>query len=353
MTFTLRQLLPKSMRGLPFGIAVMDAFQGVLSRDPTDGELTHYSGELARGMKLRALLTELVRLRDDTLHPKDVGEAPVFVPPGHFYSPIPPRADVERHFAGMDRNPETLPGIELGRDAMVRLWRELVPHMQSAPFGFEARPGLRYRYDNAAYSWGDGLVLHALLRHLRPRRLIEVGSGWSSACTVDTNELYVNSGCEVTCIEPHPKRVLHQTIGTPNSPFTIIESGIQTVPLTLFDTLEAGDILFIDSTHVLRTGSDVTHELLEILPRIAPGVYVHFHDIFWPFEYPRSWAVEENRAWNETYALRAFLCGNAHWRIVMFNDFMAKNEAALIRETCPAFRKNPGGSLWLERRADG
>lgn len=345
MPYSLKRIFSRKKHRPSLGGVVRDAFRGICDRDPTESELALHTHDLARGASLPAFFTELKRL-------SEAGRDRQFVPAGHYYSPIPPRAEVERHLAVMNPNPEVLPGIDLDRAAMVGLWTELVPHLQSAPFAFEAKPGLRYRYDNGAYSWGDGLVLHALLRHIRPKRLIEVGSGWSSACIVDTNERFLESACEVTCIEPYPA-LLRETVGTPGSPFHIIESGIQTVPLPLFETLVAGDILFIDSTHVLRTGSDVTYELLEILPRIAPGVFVHVHDVFWPFEYPRSWAVDENRAWNEIYALRAFLCGNAQWRIVMFNDFLAKNEAVLIARTCPAFLNNPGGSLWLERRADG
>jgi hypothetical protein len=350
MAFAPKQWLPKRSPTITLDGVVTDAFRGLCGRDPTEAERARHTLELENGAPLGTLLSELARSARPS-SPPPVAEERQFVPPGHYYSPIPPRADVERQLAAMDPNPATLPGIALDRDAMVRLWNDLTPHLQSAPFAFEARPGYRYRYDNGAYSWGDGLVLHAMLRHLRPRRLIEVGSGWSSACVVDTNEHFLDSGCEVTCIEPYPG-LLHETVGAPTSPFGIIESGIQAVPLDLFDALTAGDILFIDSTHVLRTGSDVTHELLEILPRIAPGVFVHFHDVFWPFEYPRSWAVDENRAWNEIYALRAFLCENPHWRIVMFNDFLAKNEAGLIGQTCPAFLNNPGGALWLERRVD-
>jgi len=121
--------------------------------------------------------------------------------------------------------------------------------------------------------------------------------------------------------------------------------------VTIYDELEAGDILFIDSTHVLRTGSDVVFELFEILPRLAKGVIVHFHDMFWPFEYPRSWAVEENRSWNELYAVRAFLINNDAWRVLFFNDYMRLFERDLIQRTYPNFLKNSGGALWLEKTA--
>jgi hypothetical protein len=119
--------------------------------------------------------------------------------------------------------------------------------------------------------------------------------------------------------------------------------------LELFEQLQPGDFLFIDSTHILRTGSDVCFELFEILPRLASGVIVHFHDVFWPFEYPAEWIVDENRSWNELYALRAFLTDNGKWKILFFNNYFAKLERSLVEKTFPTFLRNPGGALWLQR----
>lgn len=135
-----------------------------------------------------------------------------------------------------------------------------------------------------------------MLRYLRPKRIIEIGSGWSSACTVDTVEHSLGKDCAVTFIEPFPSLLL-ELIGEAQLKTTIIESRVQDVPLDAFRSLERGDVLFIDSTHVLRTGSDVCYELFEVLPLLPPGVVDHFHDMFWPFEYPRPWAVDENRSW--------------------------------------------------------
>ena len=120
--------------------------------------------------------------------------------------------------------------------------------------------------------------------------------------------------------------------------------------LSVFDALEAHDILFIDSTHVLKTGSDVSIELFDILPRLKPGVVVHIHDMFWPFEYPQAWAVQENRSWNELQAVRAFLYENGAWDILWFTDYMMHVDRALIETTCPRILRNSGGALWLRRR---
>jgi Methyltransferase domain len=221
--------------------------------------------------------------------------------------------------------------------------------MNSSPFTAHAQNGLRYRFENPAYSWGDGSVLHAILRHYRPKRLIEIGSGYSSACTLDTVELNLDGHCQLTFIEPYPELLL-SLIGDAASRVHILQHGVQQTPLALFNELEEGDILFIDSTHVLRTGSDVCFELFEVLPNLAKGVLVHFHDMFWPFEYPREWVIDENRSWNELYAVRAFLTNNHDWKVLMFNDYMAVFERPLIETTYPAFLRNPGGALWLQRQ---
>jgi predicted O-methyltransferase YrrM len=259
--------------------------------------------------------------------------------------------EAERHLISksVQSIPAGLGGISLDRSELVSMWKRLLPFLTTAPFAESKRPGFRYQFDNPSYSWADGSVLHAMLRLHRPRRFIEVGSGWSSACTLDTVEHYLNGACEMTFIDPYPQ-LLREVIGEAARKVRIIEAPVQQVPVATFEALQSGDMLFIDSTHVLRTGSDVCCELFEILPRLASGVFVHFHDMFWPFEYPYQWIVEENRSWNELYAMRAFLSHNEAWRIVFFNDYLAKLEHDLIAATYPPFLRNTGGALWLQRR---
>lgn len=277
--------------------------------------------------------------------------APVklFVPPGHYYSPIVDPVEADDYLRTKENFPipESLPAIAIDRKQMIRTWQQLLPLMRDAPFGDSKTPGLRYYFDNPAYAWGDGSVLHAMLRLHRPKRLIEIGSGWSSACTIDTVERYLDGNCELTFIDPNPQLV-RKLIGGARSA-RILELPVQRVPLEKFDELESGDILFVDSTHVLRTGSDVCFELFEVLPRLASGVLLHIHDMFWPFEYPRQWVVDENRSWNELYAVRAFLSYNSSWRILFFNDYVAKLERSMIESAYPSFTRNTGGALWLQR----
>jgi hypothetical protein len=276
--------------------------------------------------------------------------APLYVPPGHFFSPIADPVEADRHIAGLEAKPIpfSLSGIRIDREKMTQNWNTLLPFLDNIPFSQLIEPGFRYAFENPSYSWGDGSILYAMLRSHQPRRVIEVGSGWSSACSLDTADRYFQNECEFTFVDPYPQ-LLKSLMGPLTKNVRVIEMPIQQVSLSAFEALEAGDVLFLDSTHVLRTGSDVCFELFEVLPRLASGVLVHFHDMFWPFEYPRLWAVNENRSWNELYAVRALLTNNDDWEIIFFNDYFAKTERQLIASSYPAFLRNSGGALWLQR----
>ena len=281
----------------------------------------------------------------------DAGSAPLFVPPGHHYSPIVDTAQARAHFARLAAAevPHQLPGIATDLGAMRALWGALLPFFRTMPFAHGKTPDWRFAFDNPSFSWADASMLHAMLRHLRPRTYIEIGCGWSSACAMDTIEGCLDGACESILIDPFPE-LAQGLLGATRAPLTVLAKPVQDVPLELYALLQAGDILFIDSTHVLRTGSDGCFELFDVLTRLAPGVVVHLHDIFWPFEYPRAWAIDENRSWNELYALRAFLTHNHEWEILFFNDYFARYERPLIQATFAGFLRNTGGSLWLRRK---
>ena len=270
-----------------------------------------------------------------------------FVPAGHFYSPMPSAEDVE----ALERRPPTtspLPGIALNDEAQLTLLSELARFYSSMPFTAEQSPGLRYWFENPSYSYGDGTLLHSMLRWLRPRRLIEVGSGYTSALTLDTNQRFLDSRLSCTFIEPYPE--LLRTLLHPGDEqcVTIIPTRLQDVDLAVFDALAAGDVLFIDSTHVAKVNSDVNRLFFEILPRLATGTFIHIHDVFAGFEYPVQW-FREGRAWNEQYVLRAFLQFNEHFRIRLFGNYIVPRHAAWFREHMPLCLNNPGGALWMEK----
>jgi predicted O-methyltransferase YrrM len=321
-------------------------YRGMLRREPDAQGLRTYAEALRNGRSHLAIVEEFLRSKEMQAN----AAVKLFVPPGHHCSPIVDPAEAAKHIDARSRSPlpDGLAGIALDRQQMIATWHSLVPFMTTAPFPEHEDRSSRYAYINPSYSFGDGSVLYAMLRLHRPKRVIEIGSGWSSACIFETATRDLGGDCRLTFIDPYPQ-LLKERLGKGASGVRIFASPVQEVPLAVFDELAPNDVLFIDSTHVLRTGSDVCFELFEILPRLQPGVIVHFHDMFWPFEYPRAWAVDENRSWNEVYAVRAFLTDNPHWRILFFNDYFVRYERPLIEATYPRFLKNPGGALWLQR----
>lgn len=275
----------------------------------------------------------------------------MWVPPGHFYSPIPSREDREQfeRQAGSPV-PPALPGIDLNEDGQLQLLDGLARYGGEQPYRPEQAPGLRYVPDCGSYPLGDAMTLHGMLRHLRPRRIIEIGCGFSSAVILDANEHYLNGALDCTFIDPDHGRLLPLLKPADHERAHLIERRLQDVSLDEFDRLESGDILFVDSSHVVKLGSELNTILFEILPRLAAGVHVHFHDIFYPFEYPPEW-VREGRAWNESYLLRAFLSYNQAFQITFFFTYLARFHADRLRGALPGAMEAGGVSLWLKKTA--
>ena len=326
---------------------VESLYRGVLQRKTDRAHLKQLAGAISRGRTIASVIDEFTG-SEEFLLKLTTG---LFVPPGHYYSPIVDRDEARSHFHRQEARHEEgrVRGITTDLESMRMEWRTLLPYLRTNPFPAQRSLSTRYAFDNPSYSWGDGSILHAMLRQYTPKRLIEIGSGWSSACAIDTIERYFPDQCAATFIDPFPS-LLREMVGKTKVKTTTLETPVQSVPLEVFDCLEAGDFLFIDSTHVLKTGSDVCFELFEIFPRGQAGVFVHIHDMFWPFEYPKEWAVADNRSWNELYAVRAMLTDNPGWRIVFFNDYFGRLAREEIEATYPQFLNNPGGALWLERR---
>lgn len=288
-------------------------------------------------------------LRDVRALLAQFGELP-FVPNGHFYSPIPSqdeiRRDSARIFAGM---PTQIPGVDLNTDAQLKLLNELSQYYEDLPFSSERQNGLRYFYENTAYSYSDAIFLNGMLRHARPKRVIEVGSGYSSCMLLDTNERWFENSIKCTFIEPYPDLLFSLLKDGDRDRIKVHAARLQDVELSVFEKLEANDILFIDSTHVSKIGSDVNYAFFNVLPALRSGVYIHIHDVFYPFEYPKQW-IDERRAWNEIYILRAFLQGNRDFEIVAFNTYLEEFHRGFFEANMPLCLKNPGGSIWLRKR---
>jgi Methyltransferase domain len=273
-----------------------------------------------------------------------------FVPPGHFYSPLPDRDDAAQALDKAEAAvPSALPGVVIDDAAMREVWQKLRPFMETAPFPQAKTDGHRYHFDNEFFSYGDALVYYAMLGLFRPRRMIEIGSGYSSALALDARE-QLKLDLHLSFVEPYPAILKSLIKPAEQANCELLEQKVQTVALARFAALEANDILFIDSSHVAKTGSDVCFELFEILPALKSGVLIHIHDMFWPFEYFRSWVLDDKRAWNELYFVRAFLMHNPDYQILFFNDYFAKLHPGDVRTSSAPFQRNPGGGLWLRKR---
>jgi predicted O-methyltransferase YrrM len=270
--------------------------------------------------------------------------------PGHFTSPIP-SLDAVRRDAGriFDRSLRDLPGIDLNVDGQLQLLDELKRFYAEMPFKDEASDAARYSFDNGFFSYSDAIFLYGMVRFARPKRIIEIGSGFSSFAILDTNDRFFGGQIRLTCIEPYAERLRSRLTEQDLRTVEILGAPVEEVEGARFAQLEAGDILFVDSSHVSKVGSDVNHIVFEILPRLARGVLVHFHDVFYPFEYPREWIEEKGYYWNEAYLLRAFLQFNGSFRIRIWNEFLGRFHAGALRAAMPLCMKNTGGSLWLER----
>lgn len=276
-------------------------------------------------------------------------DAAPFVPAGHFYSPIPSLDEVRQREDRIWGYEPSLPGIDLRADEQLALVEQFRRFYADQPFPEKPGPDTRYWFDNDWFGHGDAIVLHCMLRHLRPRRVIEVGSGFSSAVMLDTNERFLDNRMACTFVDPYPERLLSVLRDGDRERIEIVGQPVQDLDLERFRALEAGDVLFIDSSHVSKVGSDVNRLVFEVLPTLAPGVVVHVHDILYPFEYFKEW-VYEGRAWNESYLLRAFLMFNDEFRILFFNSYLRHFHAERVSDALPVWKTNPGGSIWLRRQ---
>lgn len=300
-----------------------------------------------------AALKNRIRKLQDALKAADVDleKTPLWRPLGHFYSPIHNLSDLkpdeDRIF---ERNRRTLPGIKLNEDKQKNVMQSFVETYDDLPFSDEPSDQTRYGYKNGGYSYSDAICLYSMIRRLKPKKIIEVGSGYSSCCMLDTNELFFNNNIDMNFIEPYPKLLKSLMRKDDLQRWPIHEKRLQDMPADLFKTLGENDILFVDSTHVSRAGSDVNHLFFEILPILNQGVHVHFHDIHYPFEYPKHW-VYEGRGWTENYILRAFLEFNSDFEIVFSNTFMQSFHRQFFEDNLSLCLKNPGASIWLRRRS--
>jgi predicted O-methyltransferase YrrM len=270
--------------------------------------------------------------------------------PGHFYSPVVDVNDAYVIQAVRNRLASQPPkDVRIDTVRMKALLERLAILHVGFPFSRHRDAAHRYYYDNLFFGCHDGGVLFSMLLEFRPQRIIEIGCGFSSALMLDTIDHFFTGAVDLTLIDPQLDAV--SLLFEPQGPARArqLPRRVQEVPMELFDDLAANDLLFIDSSHVCKTGSDVNYYLFEILPRLKPGVLIHIHDILYPFEYLAGWTLGEKRSWNEAYAVRAFLQYNNSFEILYWNNYVFHQLGSELAKLMPLCMENEGGSLWLRR----
>ena len=239
-------------------------------------------------------------------------------------------------------------GIDLNEKGHQRFLEQLAAWYPEYDLPDGETPGRRFYGYNHFFSTSDALALYGIMRTCRPRRIIEVGLGFSSGAMLEINDRFLDGKVQFTFIEPNPDRLNECITPDDRKRCRFINKPVQEVSFAAFETLEANDILFIDSSHVGKIGSDVSYLLFNVLPRLKSGVIVHVHDINWPFEYPKAF-YDLGRAWNEVHLLRAFLMYNSAFRVVFWGGYAAHRFGDYLHQHLPRFMAQVPASIWLQR----
>ena len=264
----------------------------------------------------------------------------------HYYQPMTLVSDLRRP---LDEE-RKIPGLDLNESGQLALidhfhYREELETFPDAPVADE------YYYRNEAFEAGDAEMLYNIIRHFKPRRFLEVGCGFSTLMTQAA--LAKNKSddptydCEHILIEPFEQPWLER-LGV-----EVIRTKVEEVNPTLFSALARNDVVFIDSSHVIRPQGDVLFEYLEVLGTLAPGVLIHVHDIFTPRDYPHDWIINRRYMWNEQYLLEAFLAFNRDFEVLAANNWLKHNHAEKLTQATPVMLREPDrepGSFWFQRK---
>jgi len=280
----------------------------------------------APSRRLPALVTLARRLRENELVFRLMTRAfralqkvGINVTPNHFYFPTPDIAQLELREWPVDSLPV---GFDLRLERQMEFLRTVVPQYSSEiSFSSRCNDNSGYHYSNGFFEAIDAEIAYHFVRKHKPTRIVEIGSGFSScvlALALQRNFEHDGIMGELTSIDPFASPVPSRYF--PN--IRLISKRVQDVPLNEFTSLASGEMLFIDSSHVVSTGNDVISEYLEILPRLQSGVIVHVHDIFLPADYPREMVLGNLAFWSEQYLLQAFLTFNPAFEVLWGSSAM-------------------------------
>lgn len=262
----------------------------------------------------------------------------------HYYQPTYADADLPADVTGE----RALPGLDLNVAAQLQLLQQFAFGDELERIAASSADHFGFDHANGMYAYGDAESLYTMLRWLKPRRIIEIGSGNSTRiarAAIRTNERDGAPPCDHTCIEPYEMPWLEQ-LGV-----TVLRERVQDVDMAQFQTLKAGDVLFIDSSHVIRPYGDVLIEYQQIIPTLRPGVLVHVHDIFTPRDYPEAWLRAERRLWNEQYLLEVMLAHSDRYRIRLAMNYLKHHYFDAVARALPVTGRHPGeepGAFWFE-----
>jgi len=271
------------------------------------------------------------------------------VGPGHFYSVIP---NINKEYDNI--NPKFL-NLDFNNDNHIKILNELPNYLEKfdETFGIKIKQNnFQYSLMNDTFAWMDARLLYYFLQKNKPKKIIEIGSGNSTLLTYNTKTMF-NLNLEIICIEPYPSDYLKNlnNLGHIN----LIEDKLQNIDLNIFKTLDENDILFIDSSHVVKLDSDVIFYFTKIFPLLNKNVLIHIHDIFFPYDYPIDW-LKQGRFWNEQYFLYVFLQYNTKFKIQFCNSYSQYRYSDQLKNIQKdSFEiKNKianeifsGGSIWL------
>ncbi len=273
-------------------------------------------------------------------------------PKGHYYSPVHSIEDLKEYKTVAKRSKGKFTKNITGfvEEKMIKELNSLAPYFKDFDYPMNDDGSSRFYTRNVSFPTLDAVTLFSMIRKNKPKRIIEVGSGFTSGLMMGVNEKYFNNEIDITFMEPYPDLLYQRMRKEDKSRYGVIPKGVQHVPLEFFKKLKKDDILFIDSTHVSKFNSDVNYELFDILPELNKGVIIHFHDVFDGFEYPLKW-LKDGWAWNEDYLLRAFLTNNGEYEVLLMNDYLSHHHSELLERSYPKKDKNilNGGSLWLRK----
>lgn len=266
----------------------------------------------------------------------------------HFYQPL---INPKKHLKKSLREDRHLPGIDFNTKEQLELLNKFCYNNELLEFPVKKTDNLEYYYDNPSYKSGDGEYLYNIIRHFKPGKIIEIGSGNSTLMAINAINKNIQEDplyqCDHICVEPYRMDWLEKTT------VNVIRKKVEELDIDFFSQLTTNDILFIDSSHIIRPQGDVLFEYLEVLPTLKSGVIIHVHDIFTPKDYLDSWIFDKHLLWNEQYLLEAFLSNNSDFKIIGALNYLSHNFNDEFSKVNPIFamekNREPGG-FWMVKK---